>query len=77
MATFDEMLKIIESSPLQGWASFNIYTEGEIVTTPNGKVFIALNPVDEQGNILANAGKDPANSLNNAYWKEIIQNFGS
>lgn len=77
MATFSEMLRIIESSPLQEWASFTIYTEGEIVTTPNGKIFIALNPVDEHGNILTNAGKDPTNSLNNAYWKEVIQNFGS
>lgn len=77
MATFDEMLKIIESSPLQNWASFTIYSEGEIVTVPNGKIFIALNPVDGEGQVLSNVGKDPTNSLNNAYWKEIIQNFGS
>lgn len=77
MATFDEMLKIIESSPLQGWASFTNYSEGEIVTVPDGRIFIALNPLNEQGEPLLNAGKDPTNSLNNAYWKEVIKNFGS
>lgn len=77
MATFHEMLKIIESSPLQNWASFSPYSEGAIVKVPDGRIFIALNPLDENDVPLANSGKDPTNSSNNIYWKEIIQNFGS